>query len=67
LGSRSPGHLKILILGAKAHAAVRGKFSTGFEDVKAVSMGIFKTSVIIKNLIRPKRGISEEDIILKLL
>ncbi|MCM4173695.1 AAA family ATPase [Arenibacter sp. TNZ] len=55
-----------LILGAKAHAAVRGKFSPDIEDVKAVSMGILRHR-IIKNYKAEAEGISEEDIILKLL
>ena len=55
-----------LILGAKAHAAVHGKFSPDIEDVKAVSMGILRHR-IIKNYKAEAEGISEEDIIRKLL
>tara|TARA_R110002049_G_scaffold45852_2_gene133322 strand:+ start:8011 stop:8964 length:954 start_codon:yes stop_codon:yes gene_type:complete len=55
-----------LILGAKAHAAVHGKFSPDIEDVKAVSMGILRHR-IIKNYKAEAEGISEEDIIQKLL
>lgn len=55
-----------LILGAKAHAAVKGKFSPDIEDVKAVSMGILRHR-IIKNYKAEAEGISEEDIIRKLL
>ena len=55
-----------LILGAKAHAAVNGKFSPDIEDVKAVSLGILRHR-IIKNYKAEAEGISEDDIIRKLL
>lgn len=55
-----------LILAAKAHAAVNGKFSPDTEDVKAVAMGILRHR-IIKNYKAEAEGISEADIILKLL
>ncbi|WP_394746782.1 AAA family ATPase [Spongiimicrobium salis] len=55
-----------LILGAKAHAAVQGKFSPDIEDVKAVAIGILRHR-IIKNYKAEAEGISEEEIIKKLL
>lgn len=55
-----------LILGAKAHAAIRGKFSPDIEDVRAVVMGILKHR-IIKNYKAEAEGISEENIIERLL
>ncbi|MCG2459510.1 AAA family ATPase [Flavobacteriaceae bacterium F89] len=55
-----------LILGAKAHAAVQGKYSPDIEDVKAVAMGILRHR-IIKNYKAEAEGISEEDIIRNLL
>jgi MoxR-like ATPase len=55
-----------LILGAKAHAAIHGKFSPDIEDVQAVAMGILRHR-IIKNYKAEAEGISEEDIINKLL
>jgi len=55
-----------LILGAKAHAAIHGKFSTDIEDVHAVAMGILRHR-IIKNYKAEAEGISEEEIIRKLL
>ena len=55
-----------LILGAKAHAAIKGKFSPDIEDVKAVAMGILRHR-ILKNYKAEAEGISEEDIISKLL
>ncbi|UCD60777.1 MAG: MoxR family ATPase [Flavobacteriaceae bacterium] len=55
-----------LILGAKAHAAINGKFSPDIEDVQSVAMGILRHR-IIKNYKAEAEGISEEDIINKLL
>ena len=55
-----------LILGAKANAAVNGKFSPDIEDVHAVAMEILRHR-IIKNYKAEAEGISEEDIINKLL
>jgi MoxR-like ATPase len=54
-----------LILGAKAHAAIRGKFSPDIEDVQAVTMGILRHR-IIKNYKAEAEGITEEDIIKRL-
>ncbi|WP_423820436.1 MoxR family ATPase [Salinimicrobium sp. TIG7-5_MAKvit] len=55
-----------LILGAKANAAVRGKFSPDIEDVQAVAFGILRHRVI-KNYKAEAEGISEEHIIKSLL
>nr|WP_299383988.1 MoxR family ATPase [Allomuricauda sp.] len=55
-----------LILGAKAHAAINGKFSPDMEDVQAVSMGILRHR-ILKNYKAEAEGISEEKIISELL
>lgn len=55
-----------LVMGAKAHAAVGGKFSPDIEDVQAVAMGILRHR-IIKNYKAEAEGISEEDIINQLL
>ncbi|MDP5060765.1 MAG: MoxR family ATPase [Maribacter sp.] len=55
-----------LILGAKANAAIHGKFSPDIEDVHAVVKGILRHR-IIKNYKAEAEGISEEDIINKLL
>ncbi|GGW44872.1 AAA family ATPase [Arenibacter certesii] len=55
-----------LILAAKANAAVNGKFSPDIEDVKAVAMGILRHR-IIKNYKAEAEGISETDIVHKLL
>ncbi|WP_299429570.1 MoxR family ATPase [uncultured Maribacter sp.] len=51
-----------LVLAAKAHAAINGKFSPDIEDVKAVSLGILRHR-IIKNYKAEAENISEETII----
>ena len=55
-----------LILGAKANAAVNGKYSPDIEDVHAVVKGILRHR-IIKNYKAEAEGISEENIIDRLL
>ena len=55
-----------LIMGAKANAAVQGKFSPDIEDVHAVTNGILRHR-IIKNYKAEAEGISEEDIIAHLI
>ena len=55
-----------LILAAKAHAAIKGKYSPDIEDVKAVAYGILRHR-IIKNYKAEAEGITEEAIITHLL
>mgnify|MGYP000050040828 CR=1 FL=1 len=55
-----------LILGAKAHAAVNGKYSPDIEDVKAVAIPILSHR-IVKNYKAEAEGISVADIINSLL
>ncbi len=55
-----------LVLAAKAHAAIHGKFSPDIEDVKAVAVGILRHR-ILKNYKAEAEGISEEAIISHLL
>ena len=54
-----------LILGAKAHAAINGKFSPDIEDVQAVAMDILRHR-IIRNYKAEAEGITEEDIVNRL-
>ncbi|MFP2994997.1 MoxR family ATPase [Spongiivirga sp. MCCC 1A20706] len=54
-----------LILAAKSHAAINGKFSPDMEDVRAVAMGILRHR-IIKNYKAEAEGITEEQIITSL-
>jgi MoxR-like ATPase len=55
-----------LVLAAKAHAVVNGKFSPDIENIQAVAMGILRHRVI-KNYKAEAEGISEEQIIKHLL
>ncbi len=54
-----------LILAAKTHAAINGKFSPDIEDIQAVAFGILRHR-IVKNYKADAEGISEEVIIRKL-
>ncbi|WP_159801534.1 MoxR family ATPase [Flavobacterium sp. MK4S-17] len=54
-----------LVLAAKTHAALNGKYSPDIEDVQAVATGILRHR-IIKNYKADAEGISEEEIIKKL-
>lgn len=51
-----------LVLGAKANAVIKGKFSPDIEDVQAVATGILRHR-LIKNYKAEAEGISIEDII----
>lgn len=55
-----------LILGAKAHAAINGKYSPDIEDVKAVTIPILSHR-IVKNYKAEAEGVSIADIINSLL
>ncbi|MEO9954852.1 MoxR family ATPase [Nonlabens sp.] len=55
-----------LILAAKTHAAVNGKYSPDIEDVKAVATGILRHR-IIKNYKAEAEGHTEESIIAQIL
>ncbi|MEN1784916.1 MAG: MoxR family ATPase [Bacteroidota bacterium] len=55
-----------LILAAKAHAIISGKFSPDIENVKAVAHGILRHR-ILKNYKAEAEGISEDDLISELL
>ncbi len=61
-----PRASQYLIVGAKAHAAINGKYSPDIEDVKAVALPILRHR-IVKNYKAEAEGISVDDIILKLL
>ncbi len=61
-----PRASQYLILGAKAHAALRGKFSPDKEDVLAVAEPILRHRVV-RNYKAEAEGIKIEDIIKQLL
>ena len=62
-GPRASQHL---VIGAKCHAAINGKFSPDIEDVKAVSIPILRHR-IVKNYKAEAEGLSIENIINVLL
>ena len=55
-----------LILGAKTHAAVNGKYSPDIEDVKAVADYVLRHR-IVRNYKAEAEGITESDIVSNLL
>ena len=54
-----------LVIAAKAHGAINGKFSPDIEDVRAVAQGILRHR-IIKNYKAEAEGITEKNIIASL-
>ncbi len=61
-----PRASQYLVLGAKTHAALTGKYSPDIEDVKAVASSILRHR-IIKNYKAEAENISVEEIVEKLL
>jgi len=61
-----PRASQYLVIGAKAHAIISGKFSPDIEDVKAVAISILRHR-IMKNYKAEAEGISIENIIKELL
>ncbi|MFZ9700288.1 MAG: AAA family ATPase [Flavobacteriales bacterium] len=55
-----------LILGAKAHAAMHGRFTPDIQDVQAIAPAVLRHR-IVRNYKAEAEGISETDIIRKLL
>jgi MoxR-like ATPase len=61
-----PRASQYLIIGAKAHAAIRGKYSPDIEDVKAVAMPILRHR-LVRNYKAEAEGYSMDRIISELL
>ncbi len=61
-----PRASQYLVVGAKAHAAIHGKYSPDIEDVKAVAPAILRHR-IVRNYKAEAENISVDDIITKLL
>ncbi len=61
-----PRASQYLVIGAKAHAALHGKFSPDIDDVKAIALPVLRHR-IIRNYKAEAEGISVEDIINQLL
>jgi len=55
-----------LILGAKCHALLKGKYSPDIEDVQAVALSILRHRVV-RNYKAEAEGLSIEDVINKLM
>ncbi|HET8828233.1 MAG TPA: AAA family ATPase [Pelobium sp.] len=60
-----PRASQYLVIGAKCHAAIRGKYSPDIEDVQAVATAILKHR-IVRNYKAEADGLSAEEIIAKL-
>jgi MoxR-like ATPase len=61
-----PRASQYLVLGAKCHAAVSGKYSPDIEDVKAIARYVLRHRVV-RNYKAEAEGITEENIIENLL
>jgi MoxR-like ATPase len=61
-----PRASQFLVLGAKCHAAISGKYSPDIEDVKAVATPILRHRIIL-NYKAEAEGISVEDIVSKII
>ena len=61
-----PRASQYLVLGAKCHAAINGKYSPDISDIKAISNYVLRHR-IVRNYKAEAEGISEEDIIKELL
>jgi MoxR-like ATPase len=55
-----------LVLGAKTHAALQGKYSPDIDDIKKVAVSILRHR-IIKNYKAEAENVSVEDIISELM
>ncbi|MFO8068200.1 MAG: MoxR family ATPase [Bacteroidales bacterium] len=61
-----PRASQYMVLGAKCHAAINGKYSPDIEDVNAVAFSILRHR-IVRNYIAEAEGISTENIIENLM
>jgi MoxR-like ATPase len=60
-----PRASQFLVIGAKCHAALKGKFSPDIEDVKAVALPILRHR-IVRNYQAEAEGVGINDILVKL-
>ena len=61
-----PRASQFLIIGAKCHAAIRGKFSPDIEDVRAIAIPILRHRIVV-NYKAEAEGVSVEEIIKQLM
>jgi MoxR-like ATPase len=66
LWGAGPRASQYLIIGAKCHAAINGKFSPDIEEVKAIAVPILRHRLVL-NYKAEAEGISVEDIIKRIL
>lgn len=66
LWGAGPRASQYLIIGAKCHAAINGKFSPDIEDVKAIAIPILRHRLVL-NYKAEAEGISVEEIIKRIL
>jgi MoxR-like ATPase len=57
-----PRASQYLVLGAKCHAAIHGKYSPDIEDVKAIASLVLRHR-IVRNYKAEAEGVTEENII----
>jgi len=61
-----PRASQFLIIGAKTHAALRGKYSPDIEDVRAVAIAVLRHR-FVRNYRSEAEGVTAEDIVKELL
>jgi len=61
-----PRASQFLVLGAKCHAAIQGKYSPDIEDVQAIANYVLRHR-IVRNFKAEAEGFSEEKVIAELL
>ncbi len=61
-----PRASQYLIIGAKCHAAINGKYAPDIEDIKAIAQPVLRHR-IVRNFKAEAEGIKNEDIVQKLL
>lgn len=61
-----PRASQYLVLGAKCHALIKGKYSPDVEDVKAMALSVLRHRVV-RNYKAEAEGISQEELIRQLL
>ena len=61
-----PRASQFLVIGAKCHALIKGKYSPDIEDVKAVSAAILRHR-IVRNYKAEAEGVSVDKIIAELV
>ena len=57
-----PRASQYLVIGAKCHAAIQGKYSPDIEDVQAIASYVLRHR-IVRNYKAEAEGITEEDVI----